>query len=132
MTWNDRNVFVTASDKTIILWDAYSLTQIETLKGHKEEIRALATGGDKNNLLFSGGKGSVNGGSLLVWDLRKMKTPIEEKEKNQDIFSFAVTPNYLFMGCRNHSVFPINMQTFETGRSFEPPHFDAVTSLAVL
>jgi len=58
--------------------------------------------------------------------------PIEEKEKNQDVFSLALTSQHLFMGCRNHSVYPINLKTFETLPAFEPPHFDAVTSLATL
>jgi len=36
------------------------------------------------------------------------------------------------MGCRNHLVFPINLSTMETLPAFQPPHFDAVTSLAVM
>jgi len=36
------------------------------------------------------------------------------------------------MGCRNHYVYPINLKTFETHQPFEPPHFDAVTSLAFM
>ena len=41
--------------------------------------------------LFSAGKGTVNGGSLLVWDLRGSMSfeSIVEKEKNQDIFSMV-------------------------------------------
>jgi hypothetical protein len=38
-----------------------------TLKGHKDEIRMLHIHQDT---LFSAGKGTVNGGSLIVWDLR--------------------------------------------------------------
>ena len=49
-----------------------SLSAIETLKGHKEEIRAIAVGaGSTGHLLFSAGKGNANAGSLLIWDLRK-------------------------------------------------------------
>jgi WD40 repeat protein len=36
------------------------------------------------------------------------------------------------MGCRNHSVYPIAMQGYETMAPLEPPNFDAVTSLALL
>ena len=61
-----------------------------------------------------------------------LHSPIEEKEKNQDVFSLSLTQENLFMGCRNHYVYPINLKTFETQRPFEPPHFDAVTSLAQL
>jgi WD40 repeat protein len=40
--WGERKLLLTASDRTIILWDQISLTQVAQLKGHKEEIRALA------------------------------------------------------------------------------------------
>lgn len=40
--WGDRKLLLTASDRTIILWDQISLTQVAALRGHKEEIRALA------------------------------------------------------------------------------------------
>ena len=66
---------------------------------------------------------------MLVVNLYR---PIEEKEKNQDVFSLMMTPDLLFYGCRNHYVYPLNLQTFETLQPFEPPHFDAVTSLALL
>lgn len=39
------------------------------LKCHRDEVRAIHTYGD---YVFTGGKGSPNGGSLLVWDLRKL------------------------------------------------------------
>ena len=71
ISWEQKTLIVTASDKTIILWDIVSLAQVTQLKGHKEEIRALVASGQDDNLLFSGGKGNANGGSLLIWDLRK-------------------------------------------------------------
>jgi WD40 repeat protein len=76
------------------------------LKGHKEEIRALAV--KDGNTLISAGKGSNTSGSLLIWDIRKGQN-FEEREKNQDVFSLAVANNTLFMGCRNHYVYPINL-----------------------
>jgi len=41
--------------------------------------------------LFTGGKGLANSGSLLVWDMRNLNPnhPMEDKERNQDIFSFV-------------------------------------------
>lgn len=44
-----------------------------------------------NNYLFTAGKGLTNSGSLLVWDLRYLNfnVPMEEKERNQDIFSMV-------------------------------------------
>ena len=60
-----------------------------TLKGHKDEVRTMHI---NNDLLFTGGKGLANSGSLLVWDLRNLNPnhPMEDKERNQDIFSFVI------------------------------------------
>jgi len=64
----------TACDKIINLWDLTSLQIITTLKGHKDEIKALHFG---NDLLFSAGKGSATNGAILTWDIRNSK--YEEK-----------------------------------------------------
>lgn len=68
--WESKNLLLTASDKSILLWDLISLTNVGVLKGHKDEIRTMNITSDQN-LLFSGGKGTNNGGALLIWDLRK-------------------------------------------------------------
>ncbi len=41
--------------------------------------------------LFTGGKGLPNSGGLMVWDMRNLNPnhPMEDKERNQDIFSFV-------------------------------------------
>ena len=57
----------TTSDKVINVWDLRTFRSEMTLKGHKDEIRQMHVHKD---ILFSAGKGTVNGGSLLVWDLR--------------------------------------------------------------
>jgi WD40 repeat protein len=79
----------TTSDKFINVWDLRTFKSEITLKGHKDEIRQLHIHKDT---LFSAGKGTVNGGSLLVWDLRGRMSfeNIVEKEKNQDIFSMVI------------------------------------------
>jgi hypothetical protein len=64
--WEEKKLLLTASDKTIMLWDLISLTNVGQLKGHKDEIKAL----------------NVSCGALLLWDLRKGAAPIEEREKN--------------------------------------------------
>lgn len=38
----------------------------------------------------------------------------------------------LFMGCRNHNVYPYNYVTQEIKQPLTPPHFGAVTSLAIV
>ena len=58
--------------------------------------------------------------------------PVEEKEKSQDIFSLASTKDYLFYGCRNHQVYSLGLSNFEIMQPFNPPHFDVVTSLAIV
>ena len=40
------------------------------LKGHKDEIRCMHI---VNDLLYSGGKGSITSGALFSWDLRYPK-----------------------------------------------------------
>jgi WD40 repeat protein len=90
------------NDKTIHIWDMTTLTNISTLAGHKGEIRALEFSRD-GKYLFSAGQGG-----MLIWDLRKMSEsmPVDLIEKHQDIFSLKATSNFLFMGCRNHSIIP--------------------------
>lgn len=39
------------------------------MKCHKDEVKVINNYGE---YIFTGGKGSHNGGSLLVWDLRKL------------------------------------------------------------
>lgn len=39
--WENKNLLLTASEKVIMLWDLISLTNVGTLKGHKDEIRAM-------------------------------------------------------------------------------------------
>ena len=65
----ERRLFFTACEKTITIWNLISLEVEGMLKCHRDEVRVLHGTGD---YLFSGGKGSSNGGSLLVWDLRKL------------------------------------------------------------
>jgi hypothetical protein len=54
-----------------------------------------------NNYLFSAGKGLTNSGGLLVWDLRYLNfnSPMEEKERSQDIFSMVK-----FLLCRLRTI----------------------------
>lgn len=57
----------TTADRNINVWDLRTSKPEMVLKGHKDEIRLLHVDQDT---LFSAGKGTVNGGALLVWDLR--------------------------------------------------------------
>ena len=67
----------------------------------------------------------------MVYDLRKSAL-MYEKEKNQDIFSLAATDQHVFYGCRSHTVNPFCLNTYSALPSLQPPHFDVVTSLALL
>jgi len=119
---------VTACDKTISLWDLVSLQNVATLKGHKDEIRTLHVW---NDMLISGGKGSGTNPSILFWDLRST-SPVEEKEKNQEVFSLATHNGILYYGNRNHQVRRLDLSNMESLAPFEPPHFDVVTSLSIV
>ena len=39
--WKERNLLMTAAERSISMWDVVSLTNVHTLKGFKEEIKAL-------------------------------------------------------------------------------------------
>lgn len=88
-----RRLFFSACEKTVTIWDLVTLEVQGTLKCHKDEVRAIHVHGD---YIFTGGKGTANGGSLLVWDLRKLNPnqALEEKEKNQDIFTFVTIESF--------------------------------------
>lgn len=74
-----RGLLFTANERTIMLWDVVSMTNVGTLKGIKEEIKAMKIVGQQ---LFAGSKGSATSGALLIFDLRKQQEPIAEREKN--------------------------------------------------
>lgn len=61
---------ITACEKVIGVWDLVTLQNIGTLRGHKDEIRAMHIA---ENLLVSGGKGSTINGAIFFWDLRSQK-----------------------------------------------------------
>ena len=77
----ERQVMFTTNDRLVNVWDLRTHKVEMTLKAHKDQIRTLHVTGD---YLFSAGKGTVNGGGLLVWDLRGSLSfsVIGEKEKN--------------------------------------------------
>ncbi|KAL4435321.1 hypothetical protein ABPG74_022804 [Tetrahymena malaccensis] len=119
----------TACDKYINIWDMISMQKVCTLTGHNVDIKQLYV--DQNHILYSAGKGLNNFGALVTWDIRKQQV-IEEREKNQDIFSVLPYNNIIYYASRDHYVRRINMETNQSIDPFKPPHYDAVTSLAIL
>ena len=110
--WKERNLLMTAAEKNIMLWDVVSLTNVGMIKGYKEEIKSLRF---EKQLLFAASKGTSQSGGLLVYDLRKShNNPLYEREKQQDVFSLTSTGSHVFYGCRNHSVYPFCLSTFNT------------------
>jgi len=128
VVWHEKNILATAGDKIISLWDLVSLQNIANLKGHKDDIKAITA---SENLLFSGGKGSATNSALLVWDLRNM-SPIEEKEKDQEIISMVHHNRILYYGNQNHQIRGVNLTNMQSLAPFEPMHQDNITSLAIL
>ncbi|KAL4483969.1 hypothetical protein ABPG72_013975 [Tetrahymena utriculariae] len=119
----------TACDKYINIWDMISMQKVCTLTGHNVDIKQLYV--DQNHILYSAGKGLNNFGALVTWDIRKQQV-IDEREKNQDIFSILPYNNIIYYASRDHYVRRINMETNLSIDPFKPPHYDAVTSLAIL
>jgi len=113
-----------------MLWDLISLTNIGSLKAHKDEIRILEKG---TNTLVSGGRSMANDSSVFVWDLRS-SNPIDELEKHQDIYSMKVMPNdyEIYTGTSNKYVRYLNLKDKSLCSNLEPPHLDTVTSLSVV
>ena len=111
-----------------MLWDSVALTNIQVLKGHKDEIRCACVIG---NYLISAG-GGQHSSALLIWDLRTM-TCIEEREKGKDVFSLLPLTNDQFLfGARNHYLQLSSIKDAEDGGRFEPPHYDTVTAIGLL
>ena len=46
--WEDKKLLLTASDKIIMLWDLISLTNVGSLKGHKDDIKSMCVSNDGN------------------------------------------------------------------------------------
>jgi len=74
----ERHLFYTACDKTVTFWDLISLEGKTVLKSHRDEVRVIHGRGD---YLFTGGKGTPNGGSLMIWDMRKLNPNQAMEEK---------------------------------------------------
>jgi WD40 repeat protein len=75
-----------ACERNVLVWDVRTYEPVVILKAHKDEVRSLYSVG---NLFFSAGKGGQNFGGLLVWDLRMLESPLDEKEKNVDTFTMV-------------------------------------------
>jgi WD40 repeat protein len=126
----ERKVLMAALEKSILVWDLVGLTKIGEFRGYNEIKCLEIVGGDT---VFAGTKGGPTTSALLIFDLRKSYvTTMDEKEKNQDIFCLKATKDWLFMGCRNHEVKPLNLKTLQTLNPLQPPHLDAVTCLSVI
>jgi WD40 repeat protein len=69
---------LTACEKTVTVWDLVTLNVGFTLKAHKDEVRTMHI---VNDMLFTGGKGLTNSGSLLIWDLRNLDPNKPQEEK---------------------------------------------------
>lgn len=106
-----------------------SLQKICTLTGHNVDIKHLYV--DGGHVLYSAGKGTSTFGALVTWDIRKQQV-IDEREKSQDIFSVLPYNNIIYYASRDHYVRRISMETNQSIDPFKPPHYDAVTSLAIL
>lgn len=109
--WKERNLLLTASEKTVMMWDVVSLTNVGSIKTNlKDEIKCMELVGNK---LFLGTKGTPSSNGLLIYDLTgKQNTVFEERAKDQDIFSIKSAGDFVYLGCRNHSVYPFDIKNY--------------------
>ena len=71
MTINrEKGLLIYSYENYIEVRDLYTYQKIESLKARTPVIKDLAC---HDNMMFSGGKGSISKGGLLLWDLRKMR-----------------------------------------------------------
>ena len=109
--WKERNLLLTASEKTVMMWDVVSLKNVGSIKTNlKDEIKCMELVGNK---LFLGTKGTPSSNGLLIYDLTgKQNTVFEERAKDQDIFSIKSAGDFVYLGCRNHSVYPFDIKNY--------------------
>jgi len=129
--WEEKGLLLTASEKTVTMWSVVDLTIAGTIKTNlKDQIKCMELVGSK---LFLGTKGTANSNGLLIYDLKgKNSSVYEERAKDQDIFSLKATGSHIYLGCRNHYVYPVDLKTLSMISPLTPPHFDAVTALALM
>ena len=124
--WEEKKSLLTCSGNTINQYDTLTITKSASFKGHTDQIRVMKV---YDNLLFSAGKG--NPFSMFVWDLRKLDTPVQEKEKGLDIFSLLITEDTVYSGCRDHKIHRMKLNDLGTLKPYETSHYDTVTCLAL-
>lgn len=128
--WKDKNCILASTEKAIMMWDVLSLQMMNIIKVNTD-IKTLRMVPD-SSILFAGGKSSQGSGGLLIFDLRNTSNPLQaQREKTIDIFSLAATKENVFFGCRDHYVKSLNLNSLNID-PLKVPHFDAVTSLALL
>ena len=88
----EHNLIATTCEKLINLWDSRVFKSVGVLRGHEDVVKVLEL---QNNTLFSGGCGALNTSSIMLWDLRANRL-IEERERNQDVFSMVKSPLFRF------------------------------------
>jgi hypothetical protein len=79
----------------INIWDVNTMKIVNTLKGTNSDIRSLKC---HNNILISGGKGSLLNGGILSWDLRNtaykfhfiLETIWRKKKKHKKYFPWSM------------------------------------------
>lgn len=129
--WQNHSYLLTAADRTFMIWDLISLTNVFTVKYHKEEIRAVQVT-SCGNYMICAGKGSQNQGAMSVWDIRSQKDPVAEAERNEDIFSLEKQGNYIFMGTRSQAIIPFDTVSMQSLGRVENAQGDVITSLKTM
>lgn len=124
--FEEQKTFFTSCGNLVNYYDSCTLTKINSIRGHIDEIRAMKV---FENYLICAGKASPH--SITFWDLRKLDSPVSEKEKALDVFSFLPADGVFYYGCRDHKVHRMRICDLEVMKSFENSHYDTVTCLGL-
>ncbi len=86
-----RYVLSAGEDGTIRVWDVYSGTELQCLRGHAQRVNALSVSADGRYLLAGDA-----GGSLALWDLETGSERYTLTGHNQRVNSVALAPSGLY------------------------------------
>eukprot|EP00002_Diphylleia_rotans_P001753 TRINITY_DN10992_c0_g1_i2.p1 TRINITY_DN10992_c0_g1~~TRINITY_DN10992_c0_g1_i2.p1 ORF type:complete len:1134 (+),score=246.54 TRINITY_DN10992_c0_g1_i2:1122-4523(+) len=123
-------------DRLIRIYDIKSGQIIQTLQGHRGEVISLCYGRTTSagDVLISGGEDAT----IRVWDMRMLQAPKQKilSGHRGSVFSLKLSEDgeTLYSGSRDHYVrsWGLSESRASESRTFEPPHYDCVSALALV
>ncbi len=112
---SDGKFVASSSDTLVKVWEYKTGTLLHSLKGHQDDINALAFDPEGHFLVSASGDYEMNECAIKVWDLRKgqLKTTMGSHWKSISSLSFSPSGEYLVSGAYDKTV---NVWDTKTGR----------------